>query len=81
MLNYVSISQTVLCILFVFCRYVLFLCILFCIFQVHWQRNGGRCGVCGDPWDAPTPRANEAGGVYGRGIIVRKYKPGQVIDN
>ncbi|XP_054707291.1 uncharacterized protein LOC129217070 [Uloborus diversus] len=53
---------------------------LFCGgYTVQWQRNGGRCGVCGDSWNLPSPRPNEAGGVYGRGIIVRKYKPGQVI--
>ncbi|XP_003745551.1 uncharacterized protein LOC100901357 [Galendromus occidentalis] len=42
--------------------------------------NGGRCGVCGDPWDVPTPRANEDGGRYGRGVIVRKYYQGETID-
>ncbi|GIY73092.1 chitin-binding type-4 domain-containing protein [Caerostris darwini] len=53
---------------------------LFCGgYTVHWQRNGGKCGVCGDSWDMPKPRPNEAGGIYGRGIIVRSYKPGQVI--
>ncbi|GIY88160.1 chitin-binding type-4 domain-containing protein [Caerostris extrusa] len=53
---------------------------LFCGgYTVHWQRNGGKCGVCGDAWDMPKPRPNEAGGIYGRGIIVRSYKPGQVI--
>ena len=25
--------------------------------------------MCGDPWDAPEPRPNEAGGIYARGII------------
>lgn len=53
---------------------------LFCGgYSVQWQRNGGKCGVCGDAWHLPTPRPNEAGGTYGRGIIVRKYKPGQII--
>ncbi|GFQ64704.1 chitin-binding type-4 domain-containing protein [Trichonephila clavata] len=53
---------------------------LFCGgYTVQWQRNGGKCGVCGDAWHLPTPRPNEAGGIYGRGIIVRNYKPGQVI--
>jgi hypothetical protein len=22
-------------------------------FSRQWQTNGGKCGVCGDPWDAP----------------------------
>lgn len=52
---------------------------LFCGgYTVQWQRNGGKCGVCGDAWHLPSPRPNEAGGIYGRGIIVRKYRPGQV---
>lgn len=53
---------------------------LFCGgYSVQWQRNGGRCGVCGDPWHQSTPRNNEAGGKYGKGIIVRRYKRGQVM--
>uniref|UniRef100_T1J472 Chitin-binding type-4 domain-containing protein n=1 Tax=Strigamia maritima TaxID=126957 RepID=T1J472_STRMM len=41
--------------------------------------NKGKCGVCGDPWDTPAPRPNEDGGKFGRGVIVRAYKPGQII--
>lgn len=37
-----------------------------------------RCGICGDPVDDPTPRANEHGGKYGRGIISATYTSGQV---
>ncbi|XP_065205427.1 uncharacterized protein LOC135835193 [Planococcus citri] len=44
----------------------------------QWQVNGGKCGVCGDAWDAPQPRPHEAGGKYGQGVIVRKYKTGAV---
>lgn len=33
----------------------------------------------GDPYDAPVPRANENGGLYGRGIIARRYFGGQEI--
>ena len=25
-------------------------------FSRHQERNGGRCGICGDPWDEPRPR-------------------------
>ncbi|XP_053387499.1 integumentary mucin C.1-like [Mercenaria mercenaria] len=39
--------------------------------------NGGKCGVCGDPWDGK--RDNEAGGKYATGTIVRKYQIGQTI--
>jgi len=41
--------------------------------------NGGKCGICGDPYQDSVPRANEDGGKYGRGIIVRKYKKGEDI--
>ncbi|XP_011429462.3 uncharacterized protein [Magallana gigas] len=52
---------------------------LFCGgFQRQWDRNGGKCGICGDPWDGV--RENEAGGRYATGIISRKYKEGQIID-
>uniref|UniRef100_T1JDM2 Chitin-binding type-4 domain-containing protein n=1 Tax=Strigamia maritima TaxID=126957 RepID=T1JDM2_STRMM len=53
---------------------------LFCGgFTNQWLRNGGKCGICGDPWQNPTPRANELGGKYGKGVITRTYKKGQVI--
>ncbi|XP_070178706.1 tetratricopeptide repeat protein 23-like isoform X4 [Littorina saxatilis] len=29
----------------------------------QYGSNGGRCGVCGDPWDEPPPRRHEAGGI------------------
>lgn len=40
---------------------------------VQWNKNGGRCGLCGDNYEAPTPRSHELGGHYGEGIIVRTY--------
>jgi len=48
-------------------------------FTRQWQTNRGKCGICGDAWDEPQPRANEAGGRYGRGVITRKYRKGQSI--
>lgn len=48
-------------------------------FTRQWQRNKGNCGICGDAWDSPEPRAHEAGGKYGTGVIVRKYRTGSVI--
>ncbi|XP_068623737.1 uncharacterized protein [Battus philenor] len=48
-------------------------------FTRQWQRNGGKCGVCGDAWDAPAPRAHELGGRFGRGVIVRRYTPGALV--
>lgn len=41
--------------------------------------NGGKCGVCGDPFNSPQPRDNEYGGKYGLGVIVRKYNPGSEV--
>ncbi|KAF8764480.1 hypothetical protein HNY73_022546 [Argiope bruennichi] len=48
--------------------------------QIQWQRNGGKCGICGDPYNMPHPRENEAGGKYGEGIISGHYSPGQIMD-
>ena len=48
-------------------------------FERHWEKNGGKCGPCGDAWDLPIPRDGESGGKYGRGVIVRNYIPGQTI--
>lgn len=48
-------------------------------FSRQWSTNGGKCGICGDPWDSPQPRPNEAGGMYGKGVIVRKYQKNQAI--
>merc|ERR1712179_528425 len=50
---------------------------LFCGGFGRQERNGGRCGTCGDPWDGV--RANEAGGRYANGIISKVYQEGQVI--
>ncbi|GFT37433.1 chitin-binding type-4 domain-containing protein [Nephila pilipes] len=45
----------------------------------HWQRNKGKCGICGDAWDLPEPRPHEDGGLYGKGVIAKTYKSGEVI--
>lgn len=53
----------------------------FCLwFQRQWTKNGGKCGVCGDAYDLPPPRPNEDGGVFGKGILIRTYRSGDVID-
>lgn len=46
----------------------------------QWNINNGSCGVCGDAFDEPEPRTHEVGGIYANGIVVRSYKPGQVIN-
>jgi len=48
-------------------------------FTRQWRTNGGKCGICGDPWDSKQPRDNEAGGMYGKGVLVRRYVRGQPI--
>jgi len=48
--------------------------------QTQWKVNGGKCGVCGDPWNAPEPRDHELGGRYVPVVlIVRRYRPGDVV--
>jgi len=49
-------------------------------FGKQWNQNNGLCGVCGDSYDLPQPRANEMGGTYGLGIITETYIENQVID-
>nr|KAG5691648.1 hypothetical protein BaRGS_022923 [Batillaria attramentaria] len=46
----------------------------------QWKVNGGKCGICGDPYDTPDPKPNEAGGMYATGIIVRTYHQADVIN-
>lgn len=47
---------------------------------VMHQTNGGRCGLCGDNYNTPTPRSNELGGTYGQGVITENYTKGEVVD-
>ena len=51
-----------------------------CLFSIQHQFGPmkGKCGVCGDAFDA-KPKLHEApGGKYANGIIARKYKAGQM---
>lgn len=45
-------------------------------FTRQWKKNNGKCGICGDAYDAPRPRPHEFGGKYGQGVLVRKYDTG-----
>lgn len=49
-------------------------------FTRQWVKNEGKCGVCGDAWDSKKPRAHEYGGVFGQGVVVRKYGVGATIN-
>ncbi|KAJ8963265.1 hypothetical protein NQ318_018732 [Aromia moschata] len=42
--------------------------------------NGGKCGVCGDPYQEPHPQAHENTGKYGEGVVVAEYASGSTID-
>ncbi|KAJ6635133.1 hypothetical protein Bhyg_13716 [Pseudolycoriella hygida] len=45
-------------------------------FYTQYTLNGGECGLCGDDYSKPTPRAHEFGGTYGQGVIVKSYQKG-----
>lgn len=47
---------------------------------MQWSEAGGKCGVCGDPFNAPHPQDNENTGKYGQGKIVASYPEGSVVD-
>lgn len=46
---------------------------------IHWVTNGGKCGICGDNYANPRPRAHELGGQFGEGVVVAKYVAGQKV--
>lgn len=48
-------------------------------FATQWNKNGGRCGICGDSYDQPNPRTYEKGGAKYLGKIVRTYNKGAEI--
>lgn len=49
-------------------------------FGVQYDKNGGKCGVCGDNYVDKQPREHENGGKYGNSIISRRYVVGQKMD-
>ena len=53
----------------------------FCGGKAHqWsEKIGGKCGICGDPWDAAVREHEAPDGKYANGEIVRFYKPGDII--
>ena len=46
--------------------------------QQH-QKNQGRCGICGDSFNAPV-KQHEVGGQFATGTIVKTYQKAQIID-
>lgn len=46
----------------------------------QFENNDGKCGICGDPADEPSPQAHETGGTYGNKVITKTYVMDSVID-
>ncbi|KAH3809987.1 uncharacterized protein LOC127835722 [Dreissena polymorpha] len=46
----------------------------------QWIVNGGKCGACGDPYDAVQKPNQTPGGKYVTGTIVRSYESSKIID-
>ncbi|XP_033761477.1 uncharacterized protein LOC117343245 [Pecten maximus] len=53
---------------------------LFCGGLGKQKSLGGKCGLCGDAYDQPAPRDNEAGGKYAKGVISEYYTQDSVIE-
>lgn len=51
---------------------------LYCGAAHQPENPGTNCGVCGDSLGLPTPRPNEMGGSWYRGIITGRYTAGSV---
>jgi hypothetical protein len=48
--------------------------------DVQYSKYDGKCGICGDSYGDPRPRAHENGGILGDGLIVGEYKMGSEIN-
>ncbi|OTF79436.1 hypothetical protein BLA29_001691, partial [Euroglyphus maynei] len=47
---------------------------------VMWQKNHGKCGICGDSYSLKRPRPYESGGIYSKNIIVKRYHIRSIIN-
>ena len=45
----------------------------------QFSENDGRCGICGDSFEDPSPQRHETGGEFGNRIISKTYVMGSVI--
>jgi len=53
---------------------------MFCGGLAHqWNNNGGKCGICGEPYDRPVKLFEKGGQMY-KGTSVKTYQQGQQID-
>jgi hypothetical protein len=48
-------------------------------FWTQWGANDGKCGLCGDAWDAAVREHEAPDGKYATGTIARSYGPGETI--
>jgi hypothetical protein len=48
-------------------------------FVTQWDLNDGKCGLCGDVWDAEVREHEAPNGRFFTGTIVRHYSPGETI--
>ena len=46
-------------------------------FAYQYQKHGGKCGICGDPWGGP--KTHETPGKFATGTITASYAVGQTI--
>ncbi|KAJ8664867.1 hypothetical protein QAD02_006529 [Eretmocerus hayati] len=46
---------------------------------IQYQKNKGKCGVCGDNYADEKPQANQNHGTYGTGTIVKTYTENELI--
>lgn len=53
---------------------------LFCGGIGEITKTGGKCGACGDPYSAKSPRPHETGGFMVVNRTVKNYFPGSTID-
>jgi hypothetical protein len=50
-------------------------------FTNQWSNQGGKCGICGDPYQNARPRRHEIGGSIGvSGVVVTTYNRNSVIE-
>ncbi|KAH9506494.1 hypothetical protein DERF_011223 [Dermatophagoides farinae] len=47
--------------------------------RTMWNKNHGKCGICGDSYSLKQPRPYESGGIYVNNIIVQHYRSGSTI--
>lgn len=49
-------------------------------FATQFGQNDGKCGICGDSYDDPSPQLHETGGNFGNEVITKTYVMGAVVD-